>query len=57
MQSNRPKAGLGLSSVKQIARAMGGDVVVRQRGGGGTTFTLNVTLTRAKAPEPSMNPG
>src|SRR4051812_9626768 len=45
-------AGLGLSSVKQIARAMGGDIVVRQRRGGGTTFTLNVTLTRAKAPEP-----
>jgi two-component system, sensor histidine kinase len=46
-------AGLGLSSVKQIARAMGGDIVVKQRRGGGTTFTLNVTLTRAKAPEPS----
>src|SRR4051812_32645803 len=46
-------AGLGLSSVKQIARAMGGDIVVAQRRGGGTTFTLNVTLTRAKAPEPS----
>ena len=44
-------AGLGLSSVKQIARAMGGDIVVRQRRGGGTTFTLNVTLSRAKAPE------
>ena len=42
-------AGLGLSSVKQIARAMGGDIVVAQRRGGGTTFTLTVTLTRAKA--------
>jgi two-component system, sensor histidine kinase len=42
-------AGLGLSSVKQIARAMGGDVSVAQRRGGGTTFTLMVSLTRAKA--------
>ena len=42
-------AGLGLSSVKQLARAMGGDIVVAQRRGGGTTFTLTVTLTRAKA--------
>jgi two-component system, sensor histidine kinase len=44
-------AGLGLSSVKQIARAMGGDIVVEQRRGGGTTFMLTVTLTRARAPK------
>jgi CheY-like chemotaxis protein/nitrogen-specific signal transduction histidine kinase len=43
-------AGLGLSSVKQIARVMGGDIAVTQRRGGGTTFTLTVTLKRAKAP-------
>lgn len=43
-------AGLGLSSVKQIARAMGGDIRVAQRRGGGTTFTLTVTLARAKGP-------
>jgi two-component system, sensor histidine kinase len=42
-------AGLGLSSVKALARAMGGDIVVAQRRGGGTTFTLMVTLARAKA--------
>jgi CheY-like chemotaxis protein/nitrogen-specific signal transduction histidine kinase len=42
-------AGLGLASVKQIARAMGGDIVVSSRRGGGTTFTLAVTLTRAGA--------
>jgi two-component system, sensor histidine kinase len=42
-------AGLGLSSVKQIARAMGGDITVAQRRGGGTIFTLTVSLTRAKA--------
>ena len=43
-------AGLGLSSVKQIARAMGGDIVIAQRRGGGTSFTLTVTLARAKGP-------
>jgi CheY-like chemotaxis protein len=42
-------AGLGLSSVKQLARAMGGDIVIASRRGGGTTFTLTVTLARAKA--------
>src|SRR5476651_511019 len=42
-------AGLGLSSVKALARAMGGDIVVSQQRSGGTTFTLTVTLTRAKA--------
>ncbi len=43
-------AGLGLSSVKALARAMGGDIVVApRRGGGRTTFTLTVTLSRAKA--------
>jgi len=42
-------AGLGLSSVKALARAMGGDIVVAHRRCGGATFTLTVTLTRAKA--------
>jgi two-component system, sensor histidine kinase len=42
-------AGLGLSSVKQLARAMGGDIVIARRRGGGATFTLSVTLTRAKS--------
>ena len=44
-------AGLGLSSVKQLARAMGGDIVAASRRGGGTTFTLTVSLARAKASE------
>jgi len=44
-------AGLGLSSVKALARAMGGDIIVAQRPGGGTTFTLSVTLARANAPK------
>ncbi|MFT4119471.1 ATP-binding protein [Bradyrhizobium sp.] len=37
-------AGLGLSSVKQLARAMGGDITVAPRSGGGATFTLTVSL-------------
>jgi two-component system, sensor histidine kinase len=42
-------AGLGLSSVKQLARAMGGDIAVTPRRGGGTTFMLTVVLDRAEA--------
>ncbi|MEI9925070.1 MAG: ATP-binding protein [Bradyrhizobium sp.] len=41
-------AGLGLSSVKALAKAMGGDIAVASRKGGGTTFTLMVSLTRAR---------
>jgi signal transduction histidine kinase/CheY-like chemotaxis protein len=40
-------AGLGLSSVKQLARAMGGDINVAPRRGGGATFTLTVSLDAA----------
>ena len=40
-------AGLGLSSVKQLARAMGGDVTASLRMGGGSTFSLTVTLAAA----------
>src|SRR5262249_30843327 len=40
-------AGLGLSSVKQLARGMGGDIKVASRAGGGTTFTLTVMLASA----------
>jgi two-component system, sensor histidine kinase len=46
-------AGLGLSSVKQLARKMGGDVAVTPRKGGGTTFTLTVRLETADAPAKS----
>jgi CheY-like chemotaxis protein/nitrogen-specific signal transduction histidine kinase len=42
-------AGLGLSSVRQLARAMGGDITVAPRHGGGATFTLTVSLTAAVA--------
>jgi two-component system, sensor histidine kinase len=50
-------AGLGLSSVKQLARSMGGDIKVTQRDGGGTTFTLTVTLISAQAAKPSSARG
>jgi two-component system, sensor histidine kinase len=49
-------AGLGLSSVKQLARSMGGDIVVAPRRGGGTTFTLTVTLSDAETLAPA-HPG
>jgi CheY-like chemotaxis protein len=49
-------AGLGLSSVKALARAMGGDIVVASRRGGGTTFTLTVTLSGAKVSK-AASPG
>jgi two-component system, sensor histidine kinase len=48
-------AGLGLSSVKQLARSMGGDIVVAPRRGGGTTFTLTVALTAAGASRPASS--
>jgi CheY-like chemotaxis protein len=42
-------AGLGLSSVKQLARAMGGDITVAPRRRGGATFTLTVSLDASGA--------
>jgi CheY-like chemotaxis protein len=47
-------AGLGLSSVRQLARAMGGDVAVAPHDGGGTTFTMTMTLSEADAPSAAM---
>jgi two-component system, sensor histidine kinase len=50
-------AGLGLSSVKQLARSMGGDIKVTQRQGGGTTFTLTVALAGAVAQKTTLVKG
>jgi CheY-like chemotaxis protein len=41
--------------VKQLARAMGGDITVAQRRGGGTTFTFTVLLAAAKGPVTIMS--
>src|SRR5213076_415691 len=40
-------AGLGLVFVKRIARAMGGDLVVTSKPGGGSTFRLTVVMNEA----------
>jgi CheY-like chemotaxis protein len=37
-----------LFSVRQLAKAMGGDVAATQRRGGGTTFTLTVALDQVR---------
>ncbi|MBW7974014.1 ATP-binding protein [Bradyrhizobium sp. BR 10289] len=50
-------AGLGLSSVKQLARAMGGDISVAPRRGGGATFTLTVSLDAAGPAKSSKSKG
>jgi CheY-like chemotaxis protein len=47
-------AGLGLSSVRQLARAMGGDIAVAPHPGDGTTFTLTVTLSESAVPSADM---
>lgn len=43
--------GLGLSICRNLARAMGGDVLVRSRLGEGATFTLDLPLIEAEAPD------
>jgi len=50
-------AGLGLSSVKQLARAMGGDISVAPRRGGGATFTLTVSLDATGSPRSRKSKG
>lgn len=50
-------AGLGLSSVRQLARAMGGDVTAEPRPGGGTVFTFTTVLDRAHDNGDASQPG
>jgi len=42
-------AGLGLSYVKRIAQAMGGDLAVTSRPGGGSRFEFSALVTKVKA--------
>ena len=42
-------AGLGLSFVKRVANAMGGDLTVRSKTGSGSTFRLTVLVNRVDA--------
>jgi len=42
-------AGLGLSFVKRVANAMGGDVIVRSEKGKGSTFRLTAVVNRVDA--------
>jgi CheY-like chemotaxis protein len=46
-----------LSSVRQLARAMGGDIKVEPRRGGGATFLLTVMVRPAPTPETSTDAG
>ena len=43
-------AGLGLTFVRRIARALGGDLTVKSRKGQGSTFTLTVLTKAVRAP-------
>ena len=49
-------AGLGLSFVKRIAKAMGGDLKVTSRKGSGSTFRLSALVARSDA-RPTAAPG
>ncbi|MPZ41106.1 MAG: response regulator [Rhizobiales bacterium] len=42
-------AGLGLSYVRRIARAMGGDLAITSNPGGGSRFAFSVVVTKVKA--------
>ena len=49
-------AGLGLTFVKRIARAMGGDLTVTSAKGKGSTFRLTALVERADAPPGKATP-
>jgi CheY-like chemotaxis protein len=50
-------AGLGLSSVRLLARAMGGDVTAAPRRGGGTVFTMSASFALASGVEDAAAEG
>jgi CheY-like chemotaxis protein len=50
-------AGLGLASVKRIAKAMGGDLTVASKRGGGSQFRLTVTVTMVAEALPAHGDG
>jgi len=47
-------AGLGLSFVKRVAKAMSGDVVVSSKKGEGSTFRLSVVVNRVQDAHPAV---
>jgi two-component system, sensor histidine kinase len=49
-------AGLGLSFVKRIAKAMGGDLTVTSKKGAGSIFRLSALVARVEA-QPAREPG
>jgi CheY-like chemotaxis protein len=46
-------AGLGLSYVRRIARAMGGDLTVQSKPGEGSSFRLDIVAARVAPPAPA----
>ena len=52
-RSGQRGAGLGLAVCRAIARAHGGELVVRRRDGGGSTFTLRLPVEPLPAPPPA----
>jgi len=54
VEHSTPGAGLGLFIARSIARAHGGDVVFRRRGGGGSTFVLRLPQGAPNAVRPAV---
>jgi signal transduction histidine kinase len=50
--SGKPGFGLGLAIGRELARRMGGDLVLEERAGPGARFTLRLPVARARQEEP-----